>query len=421
MKTIKKQKTARLLAFSILSAIALAWCSIDAIPARIVLFEQEQASIGGPLFDRLLTLDVAAGHGGVLLADGQVAAGAAQGGALKEGSYTANVKFLGLLPVKTVRVDVLQPAEVVPCGNSIGVKLYTDGLLVVGLSDFQDTTGRSVSPGKDCGLRVGDIIRQVNGQETKTIAEFSDAVNGAGGSQIQLLLERGGRQFTQDICPRADAADQTFKLGIWVRDSTAGIGTLTFYDPATNAFGALGHGITDVDTGGLLPVGSGSILPANIVSVKRGEKGAPGELRGVFAGDGTTIGTVAANTSQGIYGHIENAAAIPADTTYPIAPRSQVQEGKAELVCSIRGQETAHYEIEIQRLLHSDAGGKSMVIQVTDPALLSETGGIVQGMSGSPILQDGKLVGAVTHVFINDPTRGYGIFIDTMYKNSIKF
>lgn len=421
MKNKTKRKTARLLAFSVLSAAALAWCSIDAVPDRIVLFEQEQASIGGPLFDRLLTLDVAAGHSGVLHADGQVAADTAQGGALKEGSYTADVKFLGLLPVKTVRVDVLQAAEVVPCGNSIGVKLYTDGLLVVGLSDFQDTAGRSVSPGKDCGLRVGDIIRQVNGQQIKTIEEFSDAVNHAGGGQVQLVLERDGRQLTQTLVPRADAADQTFKLGIWVRDSTAGIGTLTFYDPATKAFGALGHGITDVDTGALLPVGSGSILPANIASVKRGEKGAPGELRGVFAGDGTAIGSVTANTSQGIYGHIDDTAAIPADTAYPIAPRSQVQEGKAELLCSIHGQQTERYQIEIQRLLHGDAGGKSMVIQVTDPALLSETGGIVQGMSGSPILQDGKLVGAVTHVFINDPTRGYGIFIDTMYKNSAKF
>ena len=422
MKKIKKAGAVRLLLFGILTAASFCWCAIDAIPARVVLFEQEHAALGGPLFDKLLTLDVAAGQGGVLHADGRLSADTAlPGGALTEGSYTADVKLLGVLPVKTVRVDVIKSTEVVPCGSSIGVKLYTEGLLVVGLSDFRDTTGRTVSPGKDCGIRVGDVIRQVNGQAVTRIAQFTDAVAAYGDSGIALLVEREDRQFTQTIRPRADAADGQWKLGLWVRDSTAGIGTLTFYDPATNAFGALGHGITDVDTGNLLPVGSGQLLPANIVSVKRGEKGAPGELRGVFSGESAALGTVCANTNQGIYGKLDSADVIAADTAYPVAARTEVREGPAEIVCNIRGQQVERFQIEIQRLMRGDTSGKSMVIQVTDPALLTETGGIVQGMSGSPILQNGKAVGAVTHVFINDPTRGYGIFLDAMYKNSLQF
>ena len=419
-----RRKNSRILwqfLFFCISAAALAWCTVDAIPDRMVLFEQERASVGGPLFDRLFSIDVAAGQGGVLLPDGSLAADTAlPDGQLAAGSYTAEVKLLGLLPVKSVRVDVIQSAEVVPCGNSIGVKLYTDGLLVVGLSDFHDTGGRTVSPGKDCGIRIGDIIRQVGGQTVTRIADFTAAVAQTGGSSITLGLEREGRQFTQDITPHADAADGAYKLGLWVRDSTAGIGTLTFYDPATQAFGALGHGITDVDTGHLLPVGSGNILPANIVSIKKGEKGAPGELRGVFSSDGAVLGAVAANTSQGIYGRLDNPDAIAAADAYPVAPRTQVHEGQAEILCNIDGQQVARYQIEIQRLMRSDASGKSMVVQVTDPALLAQTGGIVQGMSGSPILQDGKVVGAVTHVFINDPTRGYGIFADTMLKQAAK-
>ena len=422
MKKIKKSGAARLLLFCLLAAAAFSWCAIDAIPARLVLFEQERAAIGGPVFDKLFTLDVAAGQGGVLHTDGSLSADTAlPDGVLAEGSYTADVKFLRLLPVKTVRVDVVKSTEVVPCGSSIGVKLYTDGLLVVGLSDFQDNTGHTVSPGKDCGVRIGDVIRQAGGKPVTRIAHFTDAVSAGGGSAVELLLERDGRQLTQTIQPRVDAADGQYKLGLWVRDSTAGIGTLTFYDPATNAFGALGHGITDVDTGSLLPVGSGQLLPANIVSVKRGEKGAPGELRGVFSSDSAALGDIYANTNQGIYGKLDSAAAIAADTAYPIAARAEVREGPAEILCNIHGQQVERYQIEIQRLMRGDTSGKCMVIQVTDPALLAETGGIVQGMSGSPILQNGKAVGAVTHVFINDPTRGYGIFLDAMYKNSLQY
>ena len=288
------------------------------------------------------------------------------------------------------------PRVLIPGGQAIGVAIRTQGVLVVGAGDN----------GRD-SLREGDMILSVNGVPLLESAMLTEAVNAAQGQPLSLRISRGGQENDLLLTPRYD-------------DSTAGVGTLTYYDPATGAYGALGHAITDSDTGSLLPVREGALMQAEIVDVRRGQRGAPGELRGSFLREQVTLGTVQVNTALGIYGRLEAPAASALyPEGLPTASRGQVHTGAATILSTIAGQEACEYAIEITQVSRQSAAApKSMVLRVTDERLLSSTGGIVQGMSGSPILQDGRIVGAVTHVFVSDPTQGYGVFIDWMLQQS---
>ena len=301
------------------------------------------------------------------------------------------------------------PRVLIPGGQAIGVAIRTQGVLVVGAGDN----------GRD-SLREGDMILSVNGVPLLESAMLTEAVNAAQGQPLSLRISRGGQESDLLLTPRYDESSRAWRLGVWVRDSTAGVGTLTYYDPATGAYGALGHAITDSDTGSLLPVRKGALMQAEIVDVRRGQRGAPGELRGSFLREQVTLGTVLVNTVFGIYGHLD---APTASALYPeglpTASRGQVHTGAATILSTIAGQEACEYAIEITQVSRQSAAApKSMVLRVTDERLLSSTGGIVQGMSGSPILQDGRIIGAVTHVFVSDPTQGYGVFIDWMLQQS---
>lgn len=312
-------------------------------------------------------------------------------------------------------IFISKQIKVIPGGQPIGVKLNTDGPLVVGFADIDTIHGRQQSPAAVAGIEIGDSIMEIEGIKIEDNASISKIVNSFGEKPLNIKVKRNNMEKMIQVKASATTVEGEYKLGIWVRDSTAGIGTLTFYDPETKKFGALGHPINDVDTGSLLSIKNGSIYNAKIVSVKIGEKGKPGELRGIFS-ESERIGRLRSNTLTGIYGDVEGKCpkGIYKDPI-PVAMQNEIKEGPAKILSSVNGNEVKEYDVVIEKLTHqTKASSKSMVIRVTDKELLDKTGGIVQGMSGSPIIQDGKLIGAVTHVFVNKPDTGYGIYIEWM-------
>ena len=294
----------------------------------------------------------------------------------------------------------------VPVGHTVGVKLFADGVMVVGLSDGE-------TPAKESGLREGDILLAFNGTDVDSIEQFQRLLAENGAARATMSVRRGARTLTLPVTPEASSGGG-YRLGAWIRDSMAGIGTMTFYDPQSGVFGALGHGVTDVDTGALMPLEHGSVMDATVKAVKRGESGSPGELRGDF--DLTRdSGSLYANTDCGVFGVLDGETnAVTTRPAVPVAKKGEVTTGKAAILANCGGDEVRAYEVEIERVYAGASPTRNLLVRVTDPALLARTGGIVQGMSGSPILQNGKLVGAVTHVLVNDATRGYGIFIENM-------
>ncbi len=294
----------------------------------------------------------------------------------------------------------------VPVGHTVGVKLFSDGVLVVGLSDGE-------TPAKASGLHEGDIMLTFNGVDITSTQHLQRLLAENGEARAVMGVRRGARTLSLPVTPEV-SEDGDCRLGAWIRDSMAGIGTMTFYDPRSGVFGALGHGVSDVDTGKLMPLESGSIMDATVKAVKRGESGSPGELRGDF--DLTRdSGSLRANTECGLFGVIEGESnAITTQRAVPVAERGEVKTGKASILANCGGDEVREYAVEIEHVYSGASPTRNLLLRVTDPALLEQTGGIVQGMSGSPILQNGKLVGAVTHVLVQDSTRGYGIFIENM-------
>ena len=299
-----------------------------------------------------------------------------------------------------------------PIGRTVGIKLFSEGVLVIGLSDIKTEEGNS-SPAKTCGLREGDIITHINGEEVNTIEEVQKLLQELGGEELQVGVLRNQTKTEVTAQAAQSTADGSYKLGAWIRDSMAGIGTMTFYDPVSRVFGTLGHGINDVDTAVLIPLESGSIMHATVADVKRGLSGQPGELHGRFKVD-QDLGELYANTEGGVFGHLSDASLAEGIPLLPVAEAAQVKVGKATILCNISGDEVCEYEVKITKVLNNVQDTRDLTLEVKDQRLLDKTGGIVQGMSGSPILQDGKLVGAVTHVMVNDPTRGYGILATRM-------
>ena len=329
------------------------------------------------------------------------------------GDRAYQAKLFKIIPVKKVNVSVVPRRYVIPSGEAIGVKIYSDGVLVVGISDVTAKNGQILAPAKDAGIKTGDRIVDVNGEKIQDTNAFVKKINDSKGI-AKLVIIRD--DYVKTVKLSATESSDGYKVGLWVRDSTAGIGTLTFYDPENFTFGALGHGICDSDTKELMTVRKGSVNACNIRGVIKGEKGTTGELLGDFGGK--KIGEIQTNSLCGIQGMAE---AIPQRKLVPVASRFEVKTGKATILCDIDGNGPKVYEIEITKVTKSATDtGKNLVLRVTDPDLIEKTGGIVQGMSGSPIIQNGKIVGAVTHVFVNDPTRGYGIFIENMLAEAEK-
>lgn len=329
-----------------------------------------------------------------------------------------SLKLFGLIPIKNVTVSSVDVPVLVPGGQPFGIKLLTDGVMVVGLG----TVG-NYSPAAEAGLLMGDVIIEMNGREVSSKSEVSRMTDQSKGEPIDLLVSRKGETILTTITPVWSEEAGRYLSGMWVRDSTAGIGTVTFYEQSTGIFGGLGHPVCDIDTGILLPLSTGEAASVSIHGVTRGTSGHPGELLGSFTSIGAlgnlgTLGSLFANTECGLFGVLDHAPSFA--SAVPLALRQEINVGEAQILTTIAGCQPKTYNVRIEKVdLREGNTGKNMVIRITDPELLAATGGIVQGMSGSPILQNGKLVGAVTHVFVNDPTKGYGIFAETMYQNAL--
>ncbi len=325
-----------------------------------------------------------------------------------------DVRFLRAIPVKKSRVHQVERDFVVPLGSAFGIKLYTEGVMVV-RTDAVDTAQGAVSPAKKAGIRDGDMILSIRGEPVRTNAQAAKLFSESGGAPLTVRIRRQDVEFDTILEPLRSLRDDRFHAGIWVRDSSAGIGTLSFYAPALGIFGGLGHAVCDVDTGQLLPLAGGEAVDVVIKGSYKGRSGDPGELCGVFRNQ--EIGALLANTDCGVFGACETA---PDETpAIPVAMYYEVQTGSATLLAEVDEEGVHAYQAEIVKLFaNPDAKQKNLVVKVTDPELIRRTGGIVQGMSGTPILQNGMLVGAVTHVFVGDPLQGFGVYAQTMVREA---
>lgn len=334
----------------------------------------------------------------------------------QNGGYRVGCRLLGIFPLKTVKVSTIEAQEVYASGSPVGIYMETKGVLVIDSGEIRDTDGISRTPAEHI-IQPGDYIRSVDGEELTSKKQLIEMVKENQGEAMEMEVLRREEMITLALTPVL-TEDGTYKLGIWVRDNIQGIGTMTYVDQA-GEFAALGHGISDVDTGERLDISKGELYDAQILSVQKGAAGSPGELRGVIDYQASRkLGKIVKNTPNGIVGELDEQRKQELETTlYPIGLKQEIQTGAAEILCDV-GDGIQTYEIEITEVdWNAKDSNKSFVIHAVDEKLLEKTGGIVQGMSGSPIIQSGKLVGAVTHVFVNDPTRGYGIFIENMMEH----
>ncbi len=328
------------------------------------------------------------------------------------GNYQVSVKLFGVVPLKNVDVRVIREMKVAPSGEPIGIYVETNGLLVLDTAEIQGEDGLTYAPGENI-LRTGDYILKWNNNPVPTIAKLNQAIQESGRKKVAVLIRRGNENLKVAMKP-VQATDHTFKIGTWVREDTQGIGTLT-YVTEDGRFGTLGHGITDADTGTLLDLQGGELYRTRILGITKGASGEPGELQGYInmVAD-NEIGEITKNTSLGVFGKMKQAAGEAyAGEALPVGMKQEIHQGDASVYVNLDGMAKS-YRIRIEEINMNSTDNKSMVIRITDSRLLSMTGGIVQGMSGSPIIQDEKIVGAVTHVLVDDPTKGYGVFIETM-------
>ena len=326
----------------------------------------------------------------------------------------AELRLFGMFPVKTVSLTTVGQTAVYVGGEPFGIRMLMAGVMVVSLGDIQTRSG-TVCPAEQAGIRIGDIIQAVNGIPIGSNADLQEAVTASKGSAVTVTLQRGGRTIRTAVQPAFSPMNNRWQTGMWVRDSTAGIGTVTYYAVSPSGqvqFAGLGHAVCDADTGGQIPLASGDVLAVSVNDVIAGAAGKPGELRGKFdTGEG--IGTLLANTAYGVFGTMRSLP--PHSFPLPLGFRQDISRGEAEIWTTVQGDAPRAYRVEIEEIRGEDTAMRNLILRVTDPVLLRETGGIVQGMSGSPIVQNGRLIGAVTHVFVKDPTRGYGIFAENMY------
>ena len=331
------------------------------------------------------------------------------------GKIDLSLNLLDKIPLKEISVNVIPKVKVIPLGNAIGLKLYTEGVLIVGMSEIEGKRPYELS-----GIKEGDRIISIDDKKIETTEDLIETVNASKGKEVSIKYVRENSEEVTNITP-VQTKQNEYKLGLWVRDAAAGVGTASFYIPSTGMFASLGHGITDIDTGDLITISNGELVSTNIVSIQKGEKGKPGEIKGSIEGS-SKIGEVYKNNSFGIFGKVSNKNSLKVtESEMDILNRDEIKKGKAQIICELEDGKKEHYDIEIQRIYTANnKDNKSMLIKITDERLLEKTGGIIQGMSGSPIIQNGKFVGAVTHVLVNDPTTGYGVFADMMLKQMMQ-
>ncbi len=382
---------------------------ISNIPNKLVIFEGESINmktlIGMNIKSKENTIETASTNGNKI--------------SEQIGKRTLEVSFLNTLKLKDVDVNVLPRTTVIPVGNIAGVKLYTSGVLVVGMSEIEGNDSKKYKPYENTGIKEGDTIIKIDDKQISTTEDLIKTVNMSNGQDIKVKFIHQEETKECSMTP-VKTNKSEYKLGLWVRDSAAGVGTITFYEPASKTFGALGHGITDIDTNELINISSGEFITTRILNITKGEVGEPGKIQGTVENQ-QNIGTISKNSRFGIYGKVNNLASLNIDKSkeVEVALRDEIKTGKATILCSLDNQQPKEYEIEIEKIYkENNYDNKSMQIKVTDQRLIDKTGGIIQGMSGAPILQNGKFVGAVTHVLVNNPKEGYAVFGDIMLKQS---
>lgn len=334
----------------------------------------------------------------------------------EEGNYTMQVQLFGFIPFKEAALSVIRDIRLTPAGTPIGIYVHTQGVLVIDTGEFKSNKGKNIDPAQGV-LKDGDYIRSVNKIPLKNKEQLMEMIADSEGEPLLLEVKRGEEIFTVEILPVQDQQGE-YKLGIWVRDNAQGIGTMTFVDE-NGYFGALGHGINDMDTASLMELEDGGLYKTDIISVNKGTPGNPGELSGIIAySDKNKLGEILQNSHRGIYGRVKKENLDLEEQSLPLALKQEIEEGPAWILCTLSNT-AAYYKVEIVAVNKENSQiNRGLELKVTDTALLETTGGIIQGMSGSPIIQNGKLIGAVTHVMVNDPTRGYGIFIEEMLGNN---
>ena len=399
---------------AILIVIYVYVCNITLLPNSVIIFEGEELNL-----KTVVGLKIKRANGTNMPVIQASNLGESEQSSKYEtaGTFELNLNLFGTIPVKEIDVNVIPKTKVVPMGNLIGAKLYTSGVLVVGMSEIQGDDQQKHKPYEGSGIEEGDMIVEMDSKKIANTDELVETVNSSKGKAIQIKYVRNDETITTSIQP-IKSEDNEYKLGLWVRDAAAGVGTLTFYEPSTGKFAALGHGIVDVDTGDIINIANGELVTSNLVAIKKGEKGTPGEIKGSID-SGVTIGNISKNTNFGVFGLVSNKNNLNLNGAkeYEVALRSEIQTGEAEIICELENGKKDQYKIEISKIYTSNNyDNKSMMIKITDERLLQKTGGIIQGMSGSPIIQNGKFVGAITNVLVSDPTTGYAIFGDLMVK-----
>ena len=372
--------------------------NILSIPTNIVLFENEELNVG-EIF-------------GVCLQERKANTVMASSSSNNVEEKTVAVKLFNVIKIKDIHVSTIKNSKVVPLGNSIGIKLYSNGVLVIGMTEIEGK-----KPYENTGIKEGDLITQVDNINVTTTAELIENVNKSNGKNVEIKYLRDGDEYIANIEP-VKAKDNKYKIGLWVRDGACGIGTATYYEPETGKIATLGHGIVDKDTAKLITIESGEFVTSSITKIKKGEKGTPGEIRGIID-DEHIIGKISQNTKFGIYGTLNktNSININTENSLEVALKDEIKLGKATILLCLDDGIRKEYEISIKKIYKNNSdNNKSMLIEIIDPKLIEKTGGIIQGMSGAPIIQNGKFIGAITHVLVNNPLQGYAVFGEIMVK-----
>lgn len=409
---MKKLKPILLIFFILIIYIYV--CCVCLVPSSIIVFQGEKLNIN-TIFGITISQKDKANNIYTAL---QTSTNSSEEKTNETGTMNISLDLFGTIPLKEIDVNILPRTKVIPLGKNIGLRLYTEGVLVVGMSEIKGQDNKKYKPYENTGIKEGDTIIAVDNKEINDTDDLIECVNQSKGRQMQVkYMKKDEKIITTSMTP-AKISDTEYKLGLWVRDAAEGVGTATFYEPSTGKIAVLGHPITDVDTGNIINISKGEVVTSKIVSIVKGERGKPGEIQGRI-GSGQKIGEIIKNTAFGIYGIINQKSNIDISQSeeMEVALRSEIKQGKAYILCELESGKTEKYEIEIEKIYSSNNyDNKSMLIKVTDERLLEKTGGIIQGMSGSPIIQNEKFVGAVTHVLVSDPTQGYAVFGDLMIK-----
>ncbi|MBP1759632.1 MAG: SpoIVB peptidase [Firmicutes bacterium] len=403
---------------SILLFISLLFCTFLQLLVELPQIHQTQVSQREPnlkgIWSSIIKIEKISSHPTVSVSSGM---SRVQMSEKLEVAY----KLFGIFPLRSAEVEVMSPMKLIPGGQSIGVTLQTKGVMVVGQAPVVDKNGKSIFPAKEAGIQVGDILLKIENQEVKTDQEVSNAINLAGKQKgvVNVMFKHQDQIIEKTVQPIFCVETGRYRMGLFVRDEAAGVGTLSFIDPVSKLYGALGHVITDADTNQKIEVYNGKVIASTIYAIEKGKRGHPGEKVGSFIPNSAFNGTIEKNTLTGIFGKMSGQIENPYfKEAIPVGWESEIKVGPAKIYTVIQGEKIEEFSVNIDRVMHNRTDSKNMIVRVTDPRLLEITGGIIQGMSGSPIVQDGKLIGAVTHVFVNDAQRGYGVFIQNMLNDS---